>query len=111
MGRCRSRYFGVARFDAPVRIKFSSVTVSPCKLLALRPSPAAPDLAIPRASCIIHSELADSRREPGIPKNRHPRDGWGDLFEQLHPFRGQSIVEKNKASCVDEGGEIRLQLK
>ena len=26
-----------------------------------------------------YSELADSQREPGIPKNRHPRDGWGNL--------------------------------
>ena len=36
----------------------------------------------------------------GIPKNRHSRDGWGNLLEQLRPFRGQCIVKCNKASCV-----------
>src|SRR6516165_7520903 len=34
------------------------------------------------------------------PKNRYSRDGWGNLLEQLRPFRGQCIVKCNKASCV-----------
>jgi hypothetical protein len=47
-----------------------------------------------------HGELADSGCDGGIPKNRHSRDGWGNLLEQLRPFRGQCIVKCNKASCV-----------
>jgi hypothetical protein len=47
-----------------------------------------------------HRELADSSGERGIPTNRHPRDSWSDLLEQLHPFPGQGIIKQNKASCV-----------
>jgi hypothetical protein len=47
-----------------------------------------------------HGELADSGCDGGIPKNRNSRDGWGNLLEQLRPFRGQCIVKYNKASCV-----------
>ena len=53
-----------------------------------------------------HSELADSRRELGIPKNRHPRDGCNILAREGPPWAHEESRDVRTAN--DEQMEVYI---
>jgi hypothetical protein len=46
------------------------------------------------------AELADPGGNAGIPKHRHSRDVWRDLFEQFQPFSADTVFKGHEAGDV-----------
>src|SRR5262249_36985289 len=47
-----------------------------------------------------YAELSRSSRDGGFSNDRHPRDSGRNLFEQLQPFRSDTVFEHNKTGGI-----------
>jgi hypothetical protein len=59
-----------------------------------------------------HRELADSGRGDGIPKNRHSRDSWSDLLEQLDPvWQGRTAMRISVSNWATTETDVQLSIE
>jgi len=47
------------------------------------------------------AELTNPGRVGHIPNNRHPRDAWRDLLEQLQPFPAHGVFGNHEAGGIN----------